>query len=97
MQASRLVKLPEGLDEKLAAAGMLQGMTARTIWSTIRFGSKRVTGSSSMLAPEGSVFCSIRSPRSARGSWSRYLRKRRARVREKLGADEAIVYTHAGL
>ena len=63
-RADRLVRVPDDLDTKTAAAVMLQGLTAHYL-ATSTYTLARGDGVSCMRRPEASGSCSARSPRAS--------------------------------
>jgi NADPH:quinone reductase len=93
VQASRLVKLPEGLDEKLAAAGMLQGMTADYLVND----TFRLKEGHRVLIHAGAGGVGLLLIQMARDKGAQVMvtvsTEEKARIAKDMGADEAIVYT----
>ena len=93
VQASRLVKLPEGLDEELAAAAMLQGMTADYL-TTDTF---RIKEGHKVLihAGAGGVGLLLIQMAKERGAYVMVTvsTEAKAQIAKDTGADDAIVYS----
>jgi NADPH2:quinone reductase len=91
--ASKLVRLPDGLDERSAAAAMLQGMTAHYLCH----GSYRVTAGDTVLVHAAAGGVGLLLVQMAHGLGARVIgtvsTEEKAELARGAGADDVILYT----
>lgn len=95
LPAARLVKVPEGLDARIAAASMLQGMTAHfLVASTYPVNAKDVVLVHAGAGGVGLLLTQLAKERGARVITT-VSTEEKAQLSREAGADEVILYTQA--